>query len=37
LRGWLGLDLDKMFQQAQMKDFKPLQLPIRLKATSQAS
>src|SRR3981189_342413 len=30
--GMAGLDLDKMFQQAQMKDFKPLQLPIRLKA-----
>jgi len=28
----VGLDLDKMFQRAQMKDFKPLQLPIRLKA-----
>src|SRR5467141_2046400 len=30
--GMAGLDLEKMFQQAQMKDFKPLQLPIRLKA-----
>ncbi len=30
--GMAGLDLDKMFQRAQMKDFKPLQLPIRLKA-----
>jgi Zn-dependent M28 family amino/carboxypeptidase len=30
--GLVGLDLDKMFQRAQMKDFKPLQLPIRLKA-----
>src|SRR5229473_3155703 len=30
--GMVGLDLDKMFQRAQMKDFKPLQLPIRLKA-----
>src|SRR5258708_6619291 len=30
--GVAGLDLDKMFQQAQRKDFKPLQLPIRLKA-----
>src|SRR4030081_1418202 len=28
----VGLDLDKMFQRAQMKDFKPLQLPVRLKA-----
>ena len=32
LVGLVGLDLDKMFQRAQMKDFKPLQLPIRLKA-----
>src|SRR5258708_18130389 len=32
IAGMAGLDLDKMFQQAQMKDFKPLQLPIRLKA-----
>jgi Zn-dependent M28 family amino/carboxypeptidase len=30
--GMVGLDLDKMFQRAQMKDFKPLELPIRLKA-----
>jgi len=30
--GMVGLDLDKMFQRAQLKDFKPLQLPIRLKA-----
>src|SRR6266853_728971 len=30
--GMAGLDLDKLFQRAQMKDFKPLQLPIRLKA-----
>jgi Zn-dependent M28 family amino/carboxypeptidase len=30
--GMVGLDLDKMFERAQMKDFKPLQLPIRLKA-----
>ena len=30
--GLVGLDLDKMFQRAQMKDFKPLQLPVRLKA-----
>ncbi len=30
--GLVGLDLDKLFQRAQMKDFKPLQLPIRLKA-----
>src|SRR5467141_1726141 len=32
LVGLVGLDLDKMFQHAQMKDFKPLQLPVRLKA-----
>src|SRR5882762_8063034 len=32
LVGLVGLDLDKMFQRAQMKDFKPLQLPVRLKA-----
>jgi hypothetical protein len=30
--GIVGLDLDKMFQRAQMKDFKPLELPIHLKA-----
>ncbi|HEY6267992.1 MAG TPA: M28 family peptidase [Candidatus Acidoferrum sp.] len=30
--GMAGLDLDKMFEHAQRKDFKPLQLPIRLKA-----
>src|SRR2546427_149900 len=32
LVGLVGLDLDKMFQRAQIKDFKPLQLPVRLKA-----
>jgi TonB family protein len=32
LVGLVGLDLDKMFQRAQMNDFKPLQLPVRLKA-----
>ncbi len=32
LFGLVGLDLDKVFQRAQLKDFKPLQLPIRLKA-----
>jgi len=32
IMGVVGLDLDKLFQRAQMKDFKPLQLPIRLKA-----
>ncbi len=32
LVGMVGLDLDKLFQHAQTKDFKPQQLPIRLKA-----
>src|SRR5258708_18978582 len=32
IMGTVGLDLDKLFQRAQMKDFKPLQLPVRLKA-----
>src|SRR5580704_16899776 len=27
-----GLDLDKLFQQAQSRDFKPIELPVRLKA-----
>lgn len=27
-----GLDLDKLFQQAQSRDFKPIELPIKLKA-----
>src|SRR6202171_3283098 len=27
-----GLDLDKLFQQAQSRDFKPVELPVRLKA-----
>jgi len=31
IMGLVGLDLDKLFQRAQMKDFRPLQLPIRLK------
>ncbi len=30
--GLAGMDLDKMFLRAQMKDFKPLELPVRLKA-----
>src|SRR5882757_2252647 len=30
--GMVGLNLDSMFERAQMKDFKPMQLPIRLKA-----
>src|SRR5260370_25082552 len=32
IMGRVGLDLDKLFQSGKMKDFKPLQLPIRLKA-----
>jgi len=32
LVGLVGLDLDKMFQSAQRKEFKPLTLPIHLKA-----
>jgi len=32
LVGLVGLDLDKMFQSAQRKEFKPLALPIHLKA-----
>jgi Zn-dependent M28 family amino/carboxypeptidase len=27
-----GLDLDKLFEQAQSKDFKPIELPVRLQA-----
>ncbi len=27
-----GLDLDKLFQQAQSRDFKPIELPVSLKA-----
>jgi Zn-dependent M28 family amino/carboxypeptidase len=27
-----GTDIDKMFQQAQSRDFKPVELPVRLKA-----
>src|SRR6202008_4238916 len=27
-----GLDLDKLFQQAQSRDFKPIELPVNLKA-----
>lgn len=27
-----GMDVDKMFQQAQSRDFKPVELPVRLKA-----
>jgi len=32
LFGMAGLDLDKLFQRAQARDFKPLTLPIHLKA-----
>jgi TonB family protein len=32
LVGFAGLDLDKLFQQAQSRDFSPIELPIRLKA-----
>jgi hypothetical protein len=27
-----GLDLDKLFEEAQSKDFKPVELPMRLRA-----
>ena len=32
LVGMVGLDLDKLFQRAQARDFKPLTLPVHLKA-----
>jgi Zn-dependent M28 family amino/carboxypeptidase len=32
LVGMGGLDLDKLFQQAQSRDFKPVELPVKLKA-----
>jgi Zn-dependent M28 family amino/carboxypeptidase len=32
LVGAAGLDLDKLFQQAQSRDFKPAELPVRLQA-----
>jgi Zn-dependent M28 family amino/carboxypeptidase len=32
LAGMGGLDLDKLFQQAQSRDFKPIELPVKLKA-----
>lgn len=32
LVGMAGLDLDKLFQQAQSREFKPIELPVRLKA-----
>jgi len=30
--GMAGLDLDKLFEQAQTREFKPIELPVRLKA-----
>ncbi|HSY30834.1 MAG TPA: M28 family peptidase, partial [Verrucomicrobiae bacterium] len=32
LAGMSGMDIDKMFQQAQSRDFRPVELPVRLKA-----
>jgi Zn-dependent M28 family amino/carboxypeptidase len=32
LVGMAGLDLDKLFEQAQSKDFAPIELPVRLQA-----
>jgi Zn-dependent M28 family amino/carboxypeptidase len=32
LVGAAGLDLDKLFEQAQSRDFKPIELPVRLQA-----
>ena len=32
LVGMAGLDLDKLFQQAQSREFRPIELPVRLKA-----
>ena len=32
LVGFAGLDLDKLFQQAQSRDFRPIELSVRLKA-----
>src|SRR5215471_14814396 len=32
IAGMAGLDLDKLFQQAQSRDFKPIELPLRLQA-----
>ena len=32
LAGMAGLDLDKLFEQAQSRDFTPLELPVRLQA-----
>ena len=32
LAAMAGMDVDKMFEQAQSRDFKPVELPVRLKA-----
>ena len=32
ITGMAGLDLDKLFQQSQSRDFKPIELPVRLQA-----
>jgi TonB family protein len=32
LVGMAGLDLDKLFEQSQSREFKPIELPVRLKA-----
>jgi Zn-dependent M28 family amino/carboxypeptidase len=32
LVGMAGLDLDKLYQQAESRDFKPIELPVRLQA-----
>jgi Zn-dependent M28 family amino/carboxypeptidase len=32
IAGMAGLDLDKLFQQSQSRDFKPIELPMRLRA-----
>lgn len=32
LAAMAGMDVDKMFQQAQSRDFRPVELPVRLKA-----
>src|SRR5437764_8367119 len=32
LVGMAGLDLDKLFEQAQTREFRPIELPVRLKA-----
>ena len=32
LVGMAGLDLDKLFEQAQSREFRPIELPVRLKA-----